>query len=118
MIFLRDERDNCQGKADPALLPAGEVGDDVRMQSAAGPRRAGHAPGGRAAAGPGRAGRSPSGPGDVDVPAVRPDPDPGGGRRWHAEFAWLAGEGVLRDVLVEAVGERFTAVTADVPRGS
>jgi len=35
-------------------------------------------------------------------------------RRWHAEFAWLSrnpsGGGVARDVLIEAVGSRFTAV--------
>jgi formiminoglutamate deiminase len=39
-------------------------------------------------------------------------------RRWLAELAWLPGQGVRRDVLVEADGERFTAVTpsaADVP---
>jgi formiminoglutamate deiminase len=32
-------------------------------------------------------------------------------RRWHAELAWLPGQGVRRDVLIEADGERFTAVT-------
>jgi len=32
-------------------------------------------------------------------------------RRWHAELAWLPGQGVCRDVLIEASGERFTAVT-------
>jgi formiminoglutamate deiminase len=40
-------------------------------------------------------------------------------RRWHAELAWLArgplGGGVARDVLIEAVGARFTAVTPDTP---
>ena len=49
-------------------------------------------------------------------------------RRWHAELAWLArsaprslgvpaapGLGLGRDVLIEADGTRFTAVTPDVP---
>jgi formiminoglutamate deiminase len=36
-------------------------------------------------------------------------------RRWHAELAWLAKEGLARDVLIEASGERFTAVTPGVP---
>jgi formiminoglutamate deiminase len=46
-------------------------------------------------------------------------------RRWHAELAWLdrgaadAGgleaDGLSRDVLIEASGERFTAVTPGVP---
>jgi cytosine/adenosine deaminase-related metal-dependent hydrolase len=35
-------------------------------------------------------------------------------RRWHAELAWLP-RGVERDVLIEAVGDRFTAVRAGVP---
>ena len=34
--------------------------------------------------------------------------------RWHAELAWL-GDGVAADVLLEADGERFTAVTPGVP---
>jgi formiminoglutamate deiminase len=41
-------------------------------------------------------------------------------RRWHAEFAWV-GEEVARDVLIEASGERFTAVTpgaTGVPPGT
>jgi formiminoglutamate deiminase len=33
-------------------------------------------------------------------------------RRWHAELAWLPGHGVCADVLIEAAGSRFTAVTA------
>jgi formiminoglutamate deiminase len=33
---------------------------------------------------------------------------------WHAELAWL-GDEVAADVLLEASGERFTAVTAGVP---
>ena len=36
-------------------------------------------------------------------------------RRWLADLAWLPGQGVRRDVLIEAEGERFTAVT---PGGS
>jgi formiminoglutamate deiminase len=51
-------------------------------------------------------------------------------RRWHAELAWLGsgapgtggpgregviGDAVARDVLIEAAGERFTAVTPGVP---
>lgn len=40
-------------------------------------------------------------------------------RRWHAELAWLArgapGPQGMRDVLIEAHGRRFTAVTPDVP---
>ncbi|MBO0805077.1 MAG: formimidoylglutamate deiminase [Nocardiopsaceae bacterium] len=42
-------------------------------------------------------------------------------RRWHAELAWLGGGGfggdaggLAHDVLVEASGERFTAVTAGI----
>lgn len=34
--------------------------------------------------------------------------------RWHAELAWL-GDQVAGDVLIEADGERFTAVTPGVP---
>jgi formiminoglutamate deiminase len=34
--------------------------------------------------------------------------------RWHAELAWL-GDGIATDVLLEATGERFTAVTSGVP---
>ena len=33
-------------------------------------------------------------------------------RRWHAEYAWVGR--LSRDVLIEADGERFTSVTADV----
>src|SRR5262252_1392906 len=35
-------------------------------------------------------------------------------RAWHAELAWLPGLGVLPNVLIEATGERFSAVTAAV----
>ena len=34
-------------------------------------------------------------------------------RRWLADLAWLPGQGVRRDVLIEAVGDRFTSVTPD-----
>src|SRR5215469_3785347 len=36
-------------------------------------------------------------------------------RSWHAELAWRPGPGVQRDVLIEAAGDRFTAVQAGVP---
>ena len=35
-------------------------------------------------------------------------------RRWHTELAWLPGQGVRRDVLIEAAGDRFTTVQAGV----
>ena len=35
-------------------------------------------------------------------------------RAWHAELAWLPGRGVCADVLIEAAGDRFTAVTPEV----
>jgi formiminoglutamate deiminase len=35
-------------------------------------------------------------------------------RAWHAELAWLPGLGVLPNVLIEATGDRFSAVTAAV----
>ncbi len=35
-------------------------------------------------------------------------------RAWHAELAWLPGRGVCPDVLIEADGDRFTAVTPEV----
>jgi formiminoglutamate deiminase len=38
-------------------------------------------------------------------------------RAWHAELAWLPGQGVCSDVLIEAAGDRFTAVTAEVSTG-
>jgi cytosine/adenosine deaminase-related metal-dependent hydrolase len=43
--------------------------------------------------------------------------DERGTRRWLAELAWLPGQGVCRDVLIEAEGERFTSVTPDNPSG-
>jgi formiminoglutamate deiminase len=39
---------------------------------------------------------------------ARPEP-----RRWLADLAWLPGQGVRRDVLIEADGDRFTSVTPD-----
>jgi formiminoglutamate deiminase len=88
-----------------------------------GPGRAGHAPRGPAAAGPGRSGHTPPAP-TADWPAAAPDPgrlggtapDAGGTRQWHAGLAWLPGGGVQRDVLIEAAGDRFTAVTPGVAR--
>src|ERR1022692_1936886 len=35
-------------------------------------------------------------------------------RSWHAELAWLPGVGVLADVLIDAVGDRFSTVRAGV----
>jgi len=37
--------------------------------------------------------------------------EPAGSMAWHAELAWLPGVGVLPDVLIEAAGDRFTAIT-------
>ncbi len=34
---------------------------------------------------------------------------------WHAEHAWLGGDTAATDVLLEADGDRLTAVTPDVP---
>src|SRR6516225_8651181 len=42
-------------------------------------------------------------------------------RWWHAEQAWLArgsGGGLATDVLIEARGDRFTAVTPGTPSGT
>jgi formiminoglutamate deiminase len=41
-------------------------------------------------------------------------------RRWLAALAWLPGQGVQRDVLIEADGDRFTSVTpaAEAPPGT
>jgi formiminoglutamate deiminase len=36
-------------------------------------------------------------------------------RAWHAELAWLPGRGVCPDVLIETAGDRFAAVTPEVP---
>jgi formiminoglutamate deiminase len=44
-------------------------------------------------------------------------PARGPARRWYAELAWLPGDGVRADVLIEADGGRFTAVTPDVRAG-
>jgi formiminoglutamate deiminase len=42
--------------------------------------------------------------------------DTAGPRRWHADLAWLGGPGEpARDVLIEARGARFTAVTPGTP---
>jgi formiminoglutamate deiminase len=42
---------------------------------------------------------------------MTPPTGPGRARAWHAEQAWLPGVGVLRDVLIEAAGDRFTRIT-------
>jgi formiminoglutamate deiminase len=39
-------------------------------------------------------------------------------RRWLADLAWLPGQGVRRDVLIEAEGDRFTSVTLSAPATS
>jgi formiminoglutamate deiminase len=38
-------------------------------------------------------------------------------RRWHAELAWLPGQGVRSGVLIEAAGQHFTAVAPGVRPG-
>ena len=43
--------------------------------------------------------------------------DPGAVRRWHADLAWLPGQGVHSGVLIEAAGRYFTAVTPGVSAG-
>src|SRR5580704_1793833 len=45
-------------------------------------------------------------------------PYPPGRRRWLADLAWLPGQGVCRDVLIEADGDRFTSVTPAAPEAS
>ncbi|MBV9792857.1 MAG: formimidoylglutamate deiminase [Actinobacteria bacterium] len=54
------------------------------------------------APGPGRAGPGGDGDGERRV------------RHWHAELAWLPDVGVRADVLIEAAGDRFTAITPGV----
>jgi formiminoglutamate deiminase len=51
-------------------------------------------------------------PGSPGPPA--PSGQPGPLRAWHAELAWLPGRGVCTDVLIEASGDRFTAITPEV----
>ena len=48
---------------------------------------------------------------------VTTDEAAGAPRRWHAELAWLGRGAVAGDVLIEARGERFTAVTPGTPAG-
>jgi len=36
-------------------------------------------------------------------------------RRWLADLAWLPGQGLRRDVLIEAEGGRFTSVLPSAP---
>jgi formiminoglutamate deiminase len=40
------------------------------------------------------------------------------GRRWLADQAWLPGQGLCRDVLIEADGDRFASVTPSAPSTS
>ncbi len=47
-------------------------------------------------------------------PAMAP---PAGTRSWLAELAWLPGQGVRAEVLIEAAGGRFTAVTPGAGAG-
>jgi formiminoglutamate deiminase len=49
---------------------------------------------------------------------ARPSPPAPATRAWHAELAWLPGRGVCPDVLIETAGDRFTAVTPEVPAGA
>ena len=39
-------------------------------------------------------------------------------RYWHAELAWLPGQGIRSGVLIQAAGGLFVGVTPDVPAGS
>src|SRR4029077_8425733 len=72
---------------------------DRRLALARRARRPGRLRSRRARARPG-----PRGPGEP--PVTR--------RRWFADLARLPGQGVCRDVLIEAGGDRFTAVTPAV----
>jgi formiminoglutamate deiminase len=49
------------------------------------------------------------------IPARPAAPPAAGARAWHAELAWLPVAGIQADVLIEAAGDRFTAVTPGVP---
>ena len=74
--------------------PAGPAGPEAATTGPAG------SPGLAASADPaGSAGRT---------AATRPA---GPVRRWRAELAWLPGQGILPDVLIEAAGDRFAAIT-------
>ncbi len=50
-------------------------------------------------------------------PRSGPPPARGPVRRWHADLAWLPGEGVRSGVLIEADGGLLSAITPDVPAG-
>ena len=39
-------------------------------------------------------------------------------RRWLADLAWLPGQGLRRDVLIEAEGDRFTSILPSAPPAS
>ena len=47
-----------------------------------------------------------------------PVPPSGAARAWHAELAWLPALGVCPNVLIEAAGDRFTAITPGLPAPS
>src|SRR5215471_12842980 len=51
---------------------------------------------------------------DKATGVVTASPPARSARAWHAELAWLPGLGVLPNVLIEATGDRFSAVTAAV----
>jgi cytosine/adenosine deaminase-related metal-dependent hydrolase len=46
---------------------------------------------------------------------TQPSPPLRAPRRWLADLAWLPGQGVRPDVLIEAAEGRFTSVTSDRP---
>ena len=48
-------------------------------------------------------------------PPPPPPSPPSPPRRWLADLAWLPGQGVQRDVLIEADGDRFTSITPSAP---
>jgi formiminoglutamate deiminase len=52
------------------------------------------------------------------VRVTKVDADPVPQRRWHAELAWLGRPGPTENVLIEARGTRFTAVTPGIPAAS
>jgi formiminoglutamate deiminase len=61
----------------------------------------------------GRPPQTPPSTGGLPVPQSPPGP----ARRWLADLAWLPGQGVRRDVLIEANGDRFTSVTPSASAG-
>ena len=63
---------------------------------------------------PGTPAPGPPAPGPPAPGPPAPGPPPAA-RRWLADLAWLPGQGVRRDVLIEADGDRFTSVTPSAP---